>query len=87
MRKAKIYVAAIPPVSKAFAEELARHFRPIEITPETDKDKIMFSAGEQKVIQFVLANATHREMSGDPAKLKSEQKKSLLSIILDKIKK
>ena len=45
---------AIPPVSREFAEELQRRFRPYEPEPGFDRDELMVSVGEQRVIKWIL---------------------------------
>lgn len=48
---------AIPKVSREFAEELKRTFRPITITPDISRDKIFISVGQQQIIDYVLRHS------------------------------
>ena len=51
----------IPAVSREFALELQKRFRPIDVRPGFDRDELMQSVGEQRVINFILAHANHHE--------------------------
>lgn len=77
MSKKTIHVAEMLPVSRAYAQDLARRFRPVDIKPGMTLDEIMYNAGEQRVVQFVLQTSVNREVSGDPAKLRDETKPSI----------
>lgn len=45
---------SVPPVSREFALELKRRFRPFDVTPGFDRDELMQSVGEQRVINWIL---------------------------------
>lgn len=47
----------IPPVSLEFAKELQARFKPYDVKPGFDRDKLMESIGEQKVIKWILFHA------------------------------
>jgi len=49
----------IPPVSRAFALELQARFKPFTPTPGFDRDELMQSVGEQKIISWILYHSNN----------------------------
>jgi len=43
----------LPPISTEFYEHLRKTFRPVEVEPETYRDKLMFEAGQQAVLEYM----------------------------------
>lgn len=48
-----VLAASLPPVSPEFFDKLKQAFRPIEVTPETEINDIMYSAGQQAVLAWI----------------------------------
>lgn len=62
----------IPPVSEEFIKALCNAFRPFEITPGFDRDELMQSTGEQKVIEWIKHHALQgRTITGDPTAVRN----------------
>lgn len=49
-----LYKQSIPKVSREFALDLKRRFRPMTVKPGFDRDKLMESVGEQNVVNWIL---------------------------------
>jgi hypothetical protein len=61
----------IPPVSQEFIKALSDAFRPFEIVPGFDRDALMQSTGEQKVIEWIKHHAAQgRTVTGEPTALR-----------------
>lgn len=73
MTQNKIQTLQIPPVSREFALELQRVFRPLSIKPGVTSEQIMFNAGELKVVEFVMKHSVDRIVSGNPNELKENK--------------
>lgn len=56
---------SVPPVTKEFADELQRRFRPITITPETSIEDIMYNAGMVYVVQWVQKHVVNKTVSSN----------------------
>jgi hypothetical protein len=70
-RKAQIHTIPIPPISREFATNLARRFKPLEVKSGVAHDDIMIDAGRQEVIKFVMAaSVSHNQISGNPDDLR-----------------
>ena len=65
----------IPKVSKEFALELKRRFKPFEPSPGFDRDELMQSVGEQRVINWILhhSNNTVVQSSLEVQSIKEEE--------------
>jgi hypothetical protein len=62
----------IPPVSQEFIKALSTAFQPFEIEPGFDRDALMQSVGEQKVIEWIKTKALSvRTVTGDAAALRT----------------
>jgi hypothetical protein len=62
----------VPPVSKEFIKALSDAFRPYEIKPGFDRDELMQSVGEQKVIDWITHHALQgRTITGEPTAVRS----------------
>jgi hypothetical protein len=62
---------AIPPVSEEFVKALCAAFRPFEIKPGFDRDELMQSTGEQRVIEWIIHHAARgRTVTGEPSALR-----------------
>lgn len=58
---------AVPPVSNEFITALCNAFRPLEVEAGFDRDKLMQSVGEQKVIEWIKHHALQgRTVLGEP---------------------
>lgn len=63
---------AVPPVSQEFIRHLSDAFRPYDIEPGFDRDALMQSVGEQKVIAWIKHHAVQgRTITGDLASVRS----------------
>ncbi len=63
----------VPAVSKEFIKALSHAFRPFDITPGFDRDELMQSTGEQKVIAWIKHHAMQdRTVTGDASALRYE---------------
>lgn len=83
MKRKKLYIAEIPPVSHEFAQQLSKRFPAKEIKPGVTQDELLYSAGQRSVIEFVLKAASGTTVSGDISDLKPEDNtQSLLEKIL-----
>lgn len=51
--------SAIPPVSREFALELKRRFKAFDVKPGFDRDALMQSVGEQRVINWILYHSNN----------------------------
>lgn len=64
----------VPPVSEEFIKVLCAAFRPFEITPGFDRDELMQSTGEQKVIEWIKHHALQgRTITGEAGAIKQVQ--------------
>jgi hypothetical protein len=64
----------VPPVSEEFIKALCAAFRPFEIKPGFDRDELMQSTGEQRVIEWIKHHALKgRTVTGDAGALKQVQ--------------
>lgn len=64
--------AALPPVSAEFIKILSDAFRPYEIKPGFERDELMQSAGEQKVIEWIKHHALReRTVTGESSALRN----------------
>ena len=72
-KQVQLHTFQIPPVSREFAEQLDKIFRAIEIKHDTPESLIRYSGGQRSVVDYVMRNSVHREVSGDPAKLRHNQ--------------
>lgn len=86
MKKKTLYALEVPAVTNEFAQTLDKVFPKLEMKPGISTDKAMYNAGERRVVEWVLNAASGNVISGDPDKLKREDKPSLLSKIVDSIK-
>jgi hypothetical protein len=65
---------AIPPVSEEFITTLSKAFRPLAVEPGFDRDALMQSVGEQKVIEWIKHHALQgRTVTGDAGALRQVQ--------------
>lgn len=48
----------LPIVSKEFAMAIRDRFKPISIKAGINRDALMISHGEQRVVEFIMANIT-----------------------------
>lgn len=71
--KTEIHSIQIPPCTREFAEIVQKTFPPIDIKPGTTNDSIMFSAGEQKVVQYLLRQSREKSMYGVAEELKDNK--------------
>lgn len=55
----------IPSITTEMLDRLKRAFNPIEVTPDTSINEIMFSAGHQQVITWLERHKRDSELSGD----------------------
>jgi hypothetical protein len=63
---------AVPPVSQEFIKHLRNAFRPFDLKPGFDRDELMQSAGEQKVIEWIEHHALQgRTVTGNPDAVRS----------------
>lgn len=63
----------LPPISKEYYEYLSKAFRVTPIEPETARDRIMFEAGQQAMLEFIRASVVSpTTISSDPKDLKTE---------------
>jgi hypothetical protein len=53
-----------PNIQEAFYDTLVKAFKPIEITPDTPINDIMFSAGQKSVIDWITAHRTRSIITG-----------------------
>jgi hypothetical protein len=64
----------IPPVSEEFIDALSKAFRPFEVGPGFDRDALMQSVGEQKVVEWIKHHArSGRTVTGDAAAIRQVQ--------------
>ena len=63
---------SLPKVSREFALELKAMFPPITLGAGIDRDKLMISVGEQRVIQKVLQVSSNRIVSSKEEDIKPE---------------
>lgn len=62
----------LPAVSAEFIRILSDAFRPMAIEPGFDRDSLMQSVGEQKVIEWITHKALQgKTVTGDPLSLRS----------------
>lgn len=81
--KTKLYIAEIPAVSHEFAQRLSQVFPAKEIKPGVSHEELQYNAGERRVVDWVLRQASGSVISGDIKDLKpTEKNKSLLDKIL-----
>ena len=63
---------ALPPVSQEFIKALKAAFRPYEVKPGFDRDELMQSTGEQKVIEWIMHHAySERTATGEATAVRS----------------
>lgn len=63
-----IGAVTVPPVSKEFIDVLSKAFRPLEIKAGFDRDELMQSVGEQKVVEWIKHHALQgRTVTGEPS--------------------
>lgn len=87
MKKKKLYIVAVPPVSHDFAHELSRRFPPMEVKPGISQDDLQYNAGQRSVIDFVLKSSTGTTISGNADDLRPDPRgKSLLDKLLGVIR-
>jgi hypothetical protein len=62
---------AVPPVSEEFIKVLCNAFRPFEVGPGFERDALMQSVGEQKVIEWIKYHALRgRTLTGEASALR-----------------
>lgn len=62
----------IPPVSAEFVRSLRAAFSPYAVEPGFDRDALMQSVGEQKVIEWIVHMAVQgKTVTGDPMAVRS----------------
>lgn len=64
---------AIPQVSKEFALDLQKRFKPYDVRPGFDRDELMQSVGEQRVIKFILHHCHKSSIQSDLEIKKDEE--------------
>jgi len=84
--KNSLHTIRIPAVTMEFAKHLQSVFRPIDIKPNSNMDEIKFSAGEQKVINYILRQASGEVLSGNPDDIRNTNEKGKLDKLLGKHK-
>lgn len=62
----------LPKVSREFALELKRMFPPMTVTAGFDRDKLMISVGEQRVIEKILQISSNRIVSSKVEDIKPD---------------
>lgn len=73
---------SLPKVSREFALELKSMFPPITVGAGIDRDKLMISVGEQRVIQKVLQVSSNRVLSSKEEDIKPEIKENTDNTVL-----
>jgi hypothetical protein len=64
----------IPPVSEEFITALSKAFQPFVVEPGFDRDALMQSVGEQKVIEWIKHHARQgRTVTGEPNAIRQVQ--------------
>lgn len=63
---------SLPKVSREFALDLRNRFRPIPLKAGMDRDLIMISLGEQRVIEFILKVSSNSIVSSNVEDIKPE---------------
>lgn len=62
----------VPPVSQEFIKSLTAAFPPFEVQPGFERDELMQSVGEQKVINWIKHHAAQgRTVTGDATALRN----------------
>ena len=62
----------LPKVSREFALELRKMFPPITLEAGIDRDKLMISVGEQRVIQKILHISSNKVLSSKTDDIKPD---------------
>lgn len=66
-----ISAVAVPPVSQEFIDHITKAFRPYEVKAGFDRDELMQSTGEQKVIEWIRHHALQgRTVTGEASALR-----------------
>lgn len=67
---------SIPPVSREFVKELRARFKPFDVRPGFDRDSLMQSVGEQRIINWIAHQARDSVMKStlDTQEVKEEPK-------------
>lgn len=60
MKDRYLLSASIPLITREFAEHVKAVFRPIDVKPNTSLSEVMFAAGQQQVVEYIVRNATER---------------------------
>jgi hypothetical protein len=60
----KVMAIAQSAITKAFFDQVVKAFRPVEVTPDTGINDIMFSAGEQRVIEYLSRYVRENMLTG-----------------------
>lgn len=69
-----VSAVALPAVSQEFIKALEAAFRPFDVQPGFDRDALMQSVGEQKVIEWIKHRASStRTITGDPLAIRNVQ--------------
>lgn len=87
MKKKKLYVAVIPPVSHEFAQALDKRFSALTVKPGVTQDELLYNAGQRSIVEFVMAVASGTHVSGDIDKLEPTGTSSFLERILGSLRK
>jgi hypothetical protein len=59
---------SLPPVSQEFIEQLQNAFPVPEIVPGTDKEDLMYRAGQAYVVDWIKKHVSLNASTGDPVK-------------------
>lgn len=85
MKKTKLYIAEIPPVSNEYAHHIDKTFPKLEAVPGVSQDDILYNAGMRKVVDYILRSASGTVVLGDEKELKNTEKPSLLSKFINRL--
>lgn len=86
MKKRQIFTVSIPSVSHEFAAHLDKTFPKVEIKPGVDRDRLMESAGERKVVEYILRASTGTSILGNEQDINTNNNTSLKQYsLLDKL--
>jgi len=79
-----IYAIDVPVVSCKFVQSVQRVFPPLVVTPQTSIEDVMWSAGEQRVIAYLISQAKSSTVSGDALELRQNKQldKGILNTLL-----
>ena len=73
---------SLPKVSREFALELRKMFPPITLKAGIDRDDIMISVGEQRVIEKILHISSNKVVSSKEEDIKPEIKENTDNTVL-----